>query len=139
MTYVPDPRVYGTRVGYVDPEGKVVLGTTQTAPPATAPEDCLVVRFDGVPFTWVIPRSELRILDEEEELKAVSELNADAFAPAYAAIKEAHLACNKTELRYGKRNATRRARVEVRHDDIAGYTETWTITISAKSLLRKGL
>ncbi len=140
MTDTDRTRVYGTRVLYTDPDGKLQLGTTQNAPEGTAPADCAVVRFDAVPFTFVVPLAVLRALSEDDELDLVRAMNHATFAVVRTELDSIHEKLNHSLSRIGKRRTVARvAATELRHDDVPGYDETWTITIRAKSMTPRGL
>ena len=133
-----DLRTKGTRVLYVTPEGEHVLGTTQGAPNGTTREDCAVVRFDNAPFTWVMPVEELKALSEEDEKDLVVALNELSFVEVRKVVMEAQQRLNHTQL-HPRWAVARRAKVKIDHTDFEGHDETWTITISAKSLQPRGV
>lgn len=137
-----DLRARGTRVLYVTPEGEHILGTTQAAPDGTTREGCAVVRFDDAPFTWVMPVGELKALSEEDEKDLIVALNELSFVEVREAVMAAQQRLNHTLSVHPYsigRSMTRRAKVRIDHTDFAGHDETWTITISAKSLQPRGV
>lgn len=134
-----DLRTKGTRVLYITPEGEHVLGTTQAAPPDTTRKGCAVVRFDNAPFVWAMPVEGLKALSEEDEKDLIVALNELSFVKVRQAVMEAQQRLNHTKRDLGGGSVTRRAQVKIEHADFAGHDETWTITISAKSMQPRGL
>ncbi len=133
------PEVFAplTRVSWTDRGNVVHLGTVVSRPSNKTHEGCVEVVFDDAPWEIPVPCSALVSLTDAEEKQLVTRLNAEAMAPIDELLESIESAlCSRTRW---NRPVYRRARVEVSHVDIPGGDETWTVTISAKSVTPRGL
>jgi len=133
------PEVFAplTRVSWTDRSSVAHLGTVASRPSSKTPEGCVEVVFDDAPWEIPVPCSALVSLTDAEEKQLVTRLNAEAMAPIDELLEsiESEL-CSRTRW---NRPIYRRVRVRTEHLDVPGGNETWTITLSAKSVTPRGV
>lgn len=133
-----DLRAKGHRVLYTAHDDGPKLGSTLGATSLTN-AGCTVVRFDDVPFTWVIPVEDLKAVSREDENDFIAATNALAFEKLRQVLNEAQQSCAYDARAYDGVGRARVAKISIDHTDFAGHDETWRITVSAKSRKPKGL